>query len=281
MFYFLPDEFDLLDQYLLEQKRIIIHQVWFGTIPNRFKASKTFKELKHCRESWDIFNPNLCHTIWNKPNSVALIKKYYPEFYELFQAYPWEIQRCDMVRYCILHRYGGLYADMDYKCKKDFSYVFEYYKQYDIYLVSTPNAISEDTVSNSLMLSYTKNHMFWKMLLLEMNKVFDNSWHPSSKHIEVMYTTGPAILSRVYGVYKYRYKLSSLPSKHFHPLSLTKKFLEDDEIKDVYAVHLGTGTWESTDSKILILLYMNWKIILLILLVMFVPQLFTKDSLFK
>lgn len=277
MFYFLPDDFDLLDQYLLQQKRIIIHQVWFGTIPNRFKASKTYKELKHCRESWDILNPNLCHTIWNKSNSISLIKKHYPEFYELFQSYPWEIQRCDMVRYCILHRYGGLYVDMDYKCKKDFSAVFQKYSQYDVYLVTTPNALSTDTVSNSLMLSYQKNHMFWKMLLLEMNKAFDKSSHPSSKHIEVMYTTGPGILSRVYGVYKYRYKISSLPSEYFHPLSLTKKFLEDHELRDVYAIHLGTGTWEASDSKILIMLYMNWKIILFILIIMLVPQFLVKQ----
>lgn len=274
---YFSSDFEILDNYLLQQQRIIIHQVWFGTIPSKFRALKTYKMLKHCRESWDILNPNLCHTIWSKDNSTQLIKNYYPEFYELFNRYHYEIQRCDMIRYCILHRYGGLYADMDYKCKKNFEEVFRKYNQYDIYLVNTPNNLNNETVSNSLMLSYTKNHMFWKMLLLEMNKVFEN-YNNTSKHIQVMYTTGPAILTRMYHIYRYRYKISSLPSDFFHPLSLTKKFLEDEEEKQLYAIHLGTGTWESNDSKILILLYINWKIILLIVLIMLLPQFIIRNG---
>ena len=186
--------FNELDHYLLSQNRIIIHQIWFGTIPNRIAANQTFKKLKSCRDSWSLLNPNLLHIIWNKTQIIQLIKTYYSEFYELFHTYKHEIQRCDFARYCILHRYGGLYVDMDYKCKKSFEQVFREWNQQDIYCVETPNTINENTmVSNSLMLSYVRGHVFWKMLLLEMNKSID-AYKESSKHIQVMYTTGPAIL---------------------------------------------------------------------------------------
>jgi mannosyltransferase OCH1-like enzyme len=265
-----------LDQYLLSQDRMIIHQIWFGTIPNRMAASQTFKKLKSCRESWSLLNPNLLHMIWNKTQVIDLIKTYYSEFYELFHTYKYEIQRCDFARYCILHRYGGMYVDMDYKCKKPFEQVFLEWNQQDVYCVETPNSINEHTmVSNSLMISYTREHLFWKMLLLEMNKAIDK-YKESSKHIQVMYTTGPAILYKVFHIYKFRYKLGILPAKYFHPLSLNNREIDQDSEAHIFAVHMGFSSWCSTDSEFLILLYQNYKIIFFIVLVLVVPQVLIK-----
>lgn len=265
--------FEELDNYLLEQKRFIIHQIWFDTITSKYKAKKLYEELKHCRESWDILNPNFCHIIWNRENTVKLIKSFYPEFYELFVNYPFEIQRCDMIRYCILHRYSGIYVDMDYKCKKSFQNVFKLWNQYDIYLINSSNVSGK--ISNSMMLSYEKNHMFWKMVLLEMNKIAAG-YKDVSKHLQVMYTTGPAMLSKMYNIYRFRYKIGLLPTHLFNPLSIEKKILDKDEEQNVYAIHLGKGSWESTDSKIFILFYINWKIILSIVIILIFPQILLK-----
>ena len=38
--------FDVLDKYLIEQNSKIIHQIWFGNIPNKREAKKAFIELK-------------------------------------------------------------------------------------------------------------------------------------------------------------------------------------------------------------------------------------------
>ena len=38
----------------------------------------------------------------------------------MYNNYPKTIQRVDTVRYFILYKYGGIYADMDYVVKKNF-----------------------------------------------------------------------------------------------------------------------------------------------------------------
>lgn len=269
-----PDfkNFQELDDYLLSQNRLIIHQIWFEF---NIRSRSTFKRLKPCRDSWSKCNPNLLHFIWKKPQIINLIKTYYLEFYDLFTKYPHEIQRCDMARCCILHRYGGLYVDMDYKCKKTFERVFELWNQHDIYCVETPNTFFKEniSISNSLMLSYTRNHMFWKMLLLEMNKAIEK-YIDSSKHIQVMYTTGPAILYKTFHIYKFRYKLGILPAEYFHPLSLVNREVEDEQ--QVYAIHYGLSSWCSLDSNILISIYQEYKILLFILSVLIIPQILIK-----
>lgn len=264
--------FDLFDQYLVAQKMPIIHQVWFGTFESKYKSYKRWKQMKPYRESWIVKNPTFCHIVWNRKRSMELIQNIFPEYIELFNRYSYEVQRCDMIRYCILYRYGGIYADMDYKCKKSFLDVIQNMK-HDICLVQTPNGLVEEYVSNSLMIAKVRGHMFWKLLLLEMNK-FSESYSMVNKHIQVMYTTGPKILSKMYHIYRFRYKIGILPFDLFHPLSLKKLILEQDEENKVYAIHIGNGSWESGDSKLLNNLYINLKFLIFFIVILFIPQIF-------
>jgi inositol phosphorylceramide mannosyltransferase catalytic subunit len=252
--------FEDIDTYLLSQRGKIIHQIWFGTIPNKKKAKKAFESLKKYRDSWLIKNPDWTYICWNLDRCDSLIFTHYPEHREMYEKYPYQIQKCDAVRYFILHRYGGIYADMDYHCIKSFTEVLQRFHN-PIYLVETPNKVSgEAHVSNSLMYS-SPNHVFWKKLFIEMEK---NRYTPYyyGRHLTIMFTTGPGILNRVYNRYKIRFRLDHFPYKKFHPLGLTT---ENIECKDVYAIHMGKGSWETNDSKFLIFIYTEYKILLFIL----------------
>ena len=35
---------------------------------------------------------------------------------DVYNSYPYAVQRWDMIRYLILYEYGGIYADLDYEC---------------------------------------------------------------------------------------------------------------------------------------------------------------------
>lgn len=263
-------EFDKIDKDLLSKNGRIIHQVWFGTIPNKKEAAKVFKTLEKYRNTWILLNPDWTYMCWNLQNCESLIKTHYPEYLDLYKSYPYAIQRCDFIRYVFLYRYGGIYADMDYICIKPFDEVLSKYKK-DLYLVETPNKTCDDIhVSNSLMYC-KKDQVFWKHLLLEMQM---NSTCPYyySRHMTIMFTTGPSILNRVYNKYRYKYNISYFPYKLFHPKGITSEILVTSLPKDIYACHIGKGTWESFDSKVLIFLYSNWKLTLFILLVLFVPN---------
>lgn len=264
-------DFLQFDNFLSKMGGKLIHQVWFGTIPDRSAAKKAYKKLTLYRDSWKIKNPDWTIIEWSKPLCIELVKRFYPEHEEMFKKYRYEIQRCDTIRYLILHRYGGWYADMDYYCNRPLNQAMEKY-QNDIYFVQSPNSVlgqDSDHVSNSLMYS-VKNHPFWKQLMLELEKNRDK---PSyyGKHVIVMFTTGPGILNRVYSRYKYKYKVKSLPWKLFHPYGIGDEKLSLMKDKEVYAIHLGKGGWENTDTKFLLFWLREWKIISFIILISLIP----------
>lgn len=254
-------DFEDLDLFLLHKKGRIIHQIWFQKILSKRKAAKLYDSLKMYRDSWKIKNPDWFHIEWNNEMCDKLISNFYKEYWSLYRSYIYEIQRCDVARCFILHRYGGLYADMDYYCNKPMNKAFLKYNK-NFYLVSTPNN-GGNYVSNSLMYSKPK-HVFWRRLLIEMEK---STKFPIyySRHMMVMYSTGPGVLTRVYNKYKIKYKLHSFPSKLFHPYGIKDDILSLKN-SNAYAIHVGKGSWEKNDSKILILLYLNYKMVLFILL---------------
>jgi len=269
-------DFAQLDEYLLAQKSRIIHQVWMGTIPNKREAKKAYQKLKIYRDSWKIQNPTWFHIEWDKPMCLALVKSFYPEHMEMFKTYPYEIQRCDSIRYMILHRFGGVYADMDYYCNRPLDEALKAFPN-DIYLVQTPNTniLGEiDHISNSLMYSVAGNP-FWKQVLLELEKKQARSYYNFSTYFTIMYTTGPGILNRIYSKYKYKYKVKSLPHKLFHPYGIGDDKLSLTKNTEVFAIHLGKGSWEQKDGKYFVFLYREWRVIVFIILFLILPVLVT------
>uniref|UniRef100_A0A6C0LTU8 Glycosyltransferase n=1 Tax=viral metagenome TaxID=1070528 RepID=A0A6C0LTU8_9ZZZZ len=252
-----------LDKYLLDQDGKIIHQIWFGIIPNKHKARKDFEGLKKYRDSWLRNNPTWGYKCWDNKDCRNLMKTYFPEHLEMYDGYEYHIQRCDCIRYFILFRYGGLYADMDYCCMKPWDDVISKYKS-KLYIVETPNKVSSGVhISNSLMYSI-KNHPFWKSVFIEMEK---NRSMPIyyGKHMTVMYTTGPCIINRMFHRYRNQYKLSFYPYKLFHPFGVTTD-LHITNDTDLYAYHLQHGSWTSTDSNLINFVYKETKIVMFILI---------------
>lgn len=262
--------FEDLDHYLLNQNGRIIHQIWFGTIPDKREARKAFEGLRKYRDSWLVNNPTWTYVCWNLDKCKALVKNHYAQHQEMYDKYPHQIQRCDTVRYFILHRYGGLYADMDYYCNCPWDEVLLKYPN-DIYLVETPNKMSSEAhVSNSLMYSRPR-HIFWSKLFIELEK---NQTVPMyyGRHITIMFTTGPGILNRVYNRYRFKYRLDNYPHKLFHPYGLNTDIISLNNKPHIYAMHIGKGSWESSDSKWLIFIYQEYGIILFIILVLVLPS---------
>jgi inositol phosphorylceramide mannosyltransferase catalytic subunit len=260
-----------LDAFLLGLKGKIIHQIWFGNFERSRRASrKTWESLEKHRNSWKEKNPDWFYICWNLEKSRDLVKNCYPQHLDMYNSYPYHVQRCDAVRYFMLHRYGGLYADMDYHCTKPWNDVLEKYKG-DIYLVETPNNLGKSHVSNSLM--YAKpGHVFWSkfFIYLEMYKTAPSYY---GRHVTIMFTTGPGILNRAYNRYKIRYRLNSYPYEKFHPFGLTRESLSVKNKSEIYAYHCGKGSWESSDSKYLIFLYTQWRIVLFVFSGLIIPQL--------
>ena len=83
----------------------IIHQTWDDhKIPTMFaKWIKTWKTMHPTWEYW----------LWTPQDVKLMLSKYYPSYLKLYSNYTEEIFKANIMRYFIMHKYGGIYADLD------------------------------------------------------------------------------------------------------------------------------------------------------------------------
>ena len=67
---------------------------------------------------------NYEYKLWNLSDCENLIKEDFSEYWQLWQDYRFDIQRCDFIRYCILFKFGGLYLDCDIRPMKKLDAIF-------------------------------------------------------------------------------------------------------------------------------------------------------------
>jgi hypothetical protein len=69
--------------------------------------------LREYQRSWWTYHPAWEYLFWDDAANEQLLAEYYPEFNGYFHDVEPSILRWDLVRLAYLHRFGGVYADMD------------------------------------------------------------------------------------------------------------------------------------------------------------------------
>lgn len=210
----------------LEDGRVpkIIHQ----TAPS--DKSKWPAIWLKCQATWKQHFPDFVYIMWNDEDIDYFMSSRFPSYYGMFKEYDKHIKRVDVARYFILYEYGGIYADMDYQCNKNFYHLLPKGK---VSIAESPHA--GEGFQNALMASPPKNPYWLEVFkdLVEHKDVDD-----------VLQATGPQVIVR------------NAKSEWFHPLP-ARQFSPSNEVasvtqradlqvfndSDVYASHLGTWTW--------------------------------------
>ena len=91
---------------------MIIHQIFWKFKDKDLHEIPVFKKnvkrtKQFCKEH------NYQYKMWNLRDCEELIVEKYPEYICLWSEFRFDIQRCDFIRYLILHEYGGWYVDCD------------------------------------------------------------------------------------------------------------------------------------------------------------------------
>ncbi|CAH6421261.1 DXD sugar-binding motif protein [uncultured virus] len=215
----------------------IIHHI----APSDIKKWK--KDWIECFPSWyKIYpTPEYNHIMWNDENDLRdLIKNNFEWFLPIYDNYKEKIMKIDTVRYFILYQFGGIYADLDIKCFKNF---YNFLDPEKISIVESPSVYTE-FLQNSLMIS-PKNHHFWLEVIKEAVI--------SRKMCDVLDVSGPRLLDRT--LYKYPEDINVLKKKYFNPGS--NKYFKNKSTENnnnLYTHHLHTGSWTNP------LKYINYKI---------------------
>jgi len=207
----------------------IIHQSWKSTrIPKQ--------HVQHVL-SWSKYHPDALQVLWTDEDNDNLVKQFYPQYYPTYKNLALVIQRCDLVRLLYLHRYGGVYADLDYEAHQN---IFPYLPpDADVMVVESPVILNE-VMQNSLMVSRVLNHPLWvrtvdsiveiTSFINSRDKCYAKKWggckllemfhNPFTKKVSNMaftlYISGPAVIDKTYVRHRNSgWKLALLPKDQF------------------------------------------------------------------
>ena len=206
----------------------IIHQ----TAPS--DKSKWHEIWPICQQSWKTHFPDYEYRMWTDEDLERLIKTKYSWFYSTYMGYDRHIKRVDAARYFILYEYGGIYADMDFECMKNFE---GFFPQDNVSIAASPHFEKGEFLQNALMISPAK-HPFWVHVFnqLEFFKEIDN----------VLYATGPFFIQ--ISIKLYKDNINILPSKSFAPVHtdefiVTSETYQTNTNKHIFSRHHGTYIW--------------------------------------
>ena len=177
----------------------IIHQ----TGPNPDEWHPIWKE---CQESWKNNFPDFEYKFWTDDDLRNLVKEKYSQFLDLYDSFPYHIMRVDFARFCILHSYGGIYADLDIYCYKNFYSLL----RKDLYILESWAEWGEE-VQNSLMIS-SPNQKFWEKCMHFSHIIFYSKIHYSDINDHILKTCGPKLISNILDE-----SVKFLPKEIFNP----------------------------------------------------------------
>lgn len=172
----------------------IIHQIAPENINNWHPVWKI------CRKTWQENFPDFQHMIWSDVNGIdQFVKENYPQYYDFYISLDLHIMKIDISRYLILHKYGGIYADMDIYCYQNF------YDDLDINSICLLDGSKEGDRFENSMIAAPPNCDFFiqcaelckeRFNKIKENKIkYKNNYQCNEYELEVC---GPPIISDVY-----------------------------------------------------------------------------------
>jgi Glycosyltransferase sugar-binding region containing DXD motif len=159
----------------------IIHQT--------YKTNVLPDNLLRWREECKTLNPCWEFKLWTDEDNLDLVKTYFPELLSLYEGYDIKIKRIDAARYMMLHKYGGVYMDMDITCLRSFNEsTFGQPNTFYAAQQHAPEAIppnQEQRVANAFMASPPRHPLLTKIL----------ERLPRVSNLHVVCATGPCLLT--------------------------------------------------------------------------------------
>ena len=193
----------------------IIHQLWdTDKVPRYFAAFI---------RSWQQKHPDWEYWFWTKKDANEFVKAEYPEHYALYDSYISPIFRADAMRYFVLYKYGGVYADLDMEALKpldNWTYGYQCILSQECYEHSFVVQELEHTNLLNGFLATRPGHPFF-LKLIESLPEFGGRYF--GHYIKA---TGPLFIDAVYKRYKANFtsdltkpedRVTVVPPKYFIP----------------------------------------------------------------
>ena len=199
------------------------------------------------------------HYFWTDDNADIFFEENYPWFLDTWNSYPSIVQRADALRYFVLHKYGGVFLDMDLFCRNPLDPLLAHLEsitphqhkrpaQGGMYILAenghphmllAPKA-NPVGVSNGFIISSRGHPLLSQMITFlprfNLNFIFS--------YATVMFSTGCMYISSHMQLFTRRRwgKMTVLV------LDGTENMLNGNVNTPLFR-HLGTSSWHSSDAK--------------------------------
>lgn len=217
----------------------VVHQSWRdAAVPDA---------LAGWRSSWQEQNPGWELRLWTDEDNRELIRRDYAWFLPIYDGYAEPIMRADAARCFVLHRHGGVYADIDCACLRPLEPLLA---GRQIVLGLEPESHREQhfpgrdglrpLVSNACMAS-VPGHPFWEHVAREFVH-----FHRSPGPLDA---TGPFLLTRACLGWPRRDEIALVPPSLLSPVASDEPWDQlDPEVREAIArrafvVHHWMGSW--------------------------------------
>mmetsp|Transcript_68731 Transcript_68731/g.119403 ORF Transcript_68731/g.119403 Transcript_68731/m.119403 type:complete len:356 (-) Transcript_68731:75-1142(-) len=208
----------------------IIHHT-YSTGPNSTGFDKVFFNVSYFSFKKFFPEPEFKYLFHTDPELERCIAEEFPQFLREFQSFRgYAIEKTDAGRYCILWKYGGIYADLDYEVFRPF---YDHLAPGRVNLNESPyeeNKLPTVQVQNALMAAPPR-HPFWLHVFEQMGKDGMHFWNTSTG-------TGPSMMSLVAA--RHPDDIFALPCQHFQRLRHCGDLRDFDQ---VFAVHWNVNSY--------------------------------------
>jgi len=183
----------------------IIHQLWSQeALPDRYRGF---------RETWARLNPGWEMRLWSEADIAAMVAADYPQLSALYNGYGETRRRFDLGRALILHRFGGVYADLDTQCLRPIGPLIE---GRTLAVGAEPAVHLEGNTGFDRMLcpafvAAEAGHDFWDALVRRMAGARGQG--------DDREATGSLPLTRAFHDYAHRDSIRILPSEAVYPFA--------------------------------------------------------------
>jgi len=202
----------------------ILHFTWKTKTLTKF-AQRVWGEWEKSHPDWEL-------RLWDDADIRALVEEHYPEHLATFDLYPSGIYRADAFRFFVLHKIGGVYADLDVLPKRK---IDELIGRTECFVGAEPVKHVEDNESyrglpmslcNAFMGS-VPGHVFWQRCMEAMARCMCN---------DVVDATGPRFVNGVALTIPREERPDALPPSYWSPLAGDgRKYATPDSYCDLLA----------------------------------------------
>lgn len=220
----------------------IIHHILLqedDTFERDDTAPETCERLHRSEDGWQ-------HWLWTSDMATEWVATQYPALKDNYTSYEQTIQRSNILRYLLVHHYGGIYLDMDISCREPLDNLLH------IPFLTSSTSKRAVGVNNAFILARPR-HPFLDELVRDRISSAYRVW--PSPWFEAMITTGYMFLSNAWMEYVEQHKHRKYEDSVFLLVNGDGKYKEyalGGKVTTPLFTHGSANGWHRPDAKIIL-----------------------------